>query len=117
MVPFAARGGSDRVARTVAQKLGEALGQPVILEIDQVAKAPPDGSPILMGVAGPIAVNRSLFGNLPSDPPRDFVPIAIVMAAHGDPVGAGMVATLAHPGGNVTGLSSMSEEIDAKRLI
>jgi tripartite-type tricarboxylate transporter receptor subunit TctC len=85
VVPFAAAGGSDTVARTVAQKLGEALGQPVVVEnkpgaggnigTDQVAKAAPDGYTILMGVVGPVAVNPSLFGNLPYDPLRDFAPI------------------------------------------
>ena len=85
MVPFAAGGGSDIVARTVAHKLAEALGQPVVVEntpgaggnigTDQVAKATPDGYTILMGVVGPVAVNPSLFGNLPYDPLRDFAPI------------------------------------------
>jgi tripartite-type tricarboxylate transporter receptor subunit TctC len=85
VVPFAAGGSSDLVARTVAHKVGEALGQPVIVEnkpgsggnigSDHVAKAPLDGSTILMGVVGPITVNPSLFGNLPYDPLRDFVPI------------------------------------------
>jgi tripartite-type tricarboxylate transporter receptor subunit TctC len=85
VVPFAAGGGSDLVARTVAQKLSEALGQPVIVEnkpgaggnigTDQVAKAMPDGYTIVMGVFGPIAVNPSLFSNLPYDPVRDFAPI------------------------------------------
>ena len=42
--------------------------------------------------------------------------IPIVMATHGDPVGRGAVASLARPGGNITGLSSMSLDLDAKRL-
>jgi tripartite-type tricarboxylate transporter receptor subunit TctC len=85
IVPFAAGGGSDIVARTVGQKLGELLGQTVVVEnkpgaggnigTDQVAKAAPDGYTIVMGVFGPIAVNPSLFGNLPYDPIRDFAPI------------------------------------------
>jgi len=85
VVPFAAGGGSDIVARTVATKLAEALGKPVVVEnkpgaggnigTDLVAKALPDGYTIVMGVFGPIAVNPSLFGNLPYDPLRDFAPI------------------------------------------
>lgn len=85
VVPFAAGGGSDIVARTVGQKLAESLGQPVVIEnkpgaggnigTDQVAKATPDGYTILMGVFGPIAVNPSLFSKLPYDPIRDFEPI------------------------------------------
>jgi putative tryptophan/tyrosine transport system substrate-binding protein len=42
--------------------------------------------------------------------------IPIVMANAGDPVGEGLVASLARPGGNVTGLSSMSFELATKRL-
>jgi putative tryptophan/tyrosine transport system substrate-binding protein len=42
--------------------------------------------------------------------------IPIVMATSGDPVGAGLIASLAHPGGNVTGLSSVSTELTGKRL-
>jgi len=42
--------------------------------------------------------------------------IPIVMANIGDPVGAGLVASLARPGGNVTGLASLSPELNTKRL-
>ena len=42
--------------------------------------------------------------------------VPIVMASIGDPITAGVVSSVAHPGGNVTGLTSMSPEIDAKRL-
>jgi tripartite-type tricarboxylate transporter receptor subunit TctC len=85
IVPFAAGGGSDIVARTVGMKLAELLGQPVVVEnkpgaggnigTDQVAKSVPDGYTIVMGVVGPIAINPSLFGNLPYDSVRDFAPI------------------------------------------
>ena len=85
VVPFAAGGGSDIVARTVAQKVSESIGQPVVVEnkggaggnigTDLVAKSAADGYTIVMGVFGPIAVNPSLFGNLPYDPVRDFAPI------------------------------------------
>lgn len=85
VVPFAAGGPSDVVARTIAQKLGEALAQPVLVEnkpgaggnigTDFVAKAAPDGYTIVMGVVGPVAVNPSLFGNLPYNPVSDFAPI------------------------------------------
>ena len=42
--------------------------------------------------------------------------IPIVMTSPGDPVGAGLVASLARPGGNVTGLSALSPELNTKRL-
>jgi tripartite-type tricarboxylate transporter receptor subunit TctC len=85
IVPFAAGGGSDVTARTIALKLQDALGQPVIVEnkpgaggnigTEMAAKAAPDGYTIVMGVVGPVAVNPSLFGNLTYDPLRDLAPI------------------------------------------
>ena len=42
--------------------------------------------------------------------------IPIVMVSAGDPVGEGLVASLARPGGNVTGFSSLSYELNTKRL-
>jgi putative tryptophan/tyrosine transport system substrate-binding protein len=47
---------------------------------------------------------------------RATTTIPIVMAIAGDPVGAGLVASLAWPGGNVTGLSSLGTELNSKRL-
>jgi putative tryptophan/tyrosine transport system substrate-binding protein len=38
------------------------------------------------------------------------------MAASGNPVGTGLVASLAHPGGNITGLSAIVEDLHAKRV-
>jgi tripartite-type tricarboxylate transporter receptor subunit TctC len=85
IVPFAPGGGSDITARTVAQKLQDALGQSIIVEnrpgaggnigTDMAARAAPDGYTILMGVVGPVAVNPSLFDNLGYDPLRDLAPI------------------------------------------
>ena len=42
--------------------------------------------------------------------------IPIVMANAGDPVGAGLVASLARPGGNITGFSGLAPELNTKRL-
>jgi tripartite-type tricarboxylate transporter receptor subunit TctC len=88
IVPFAAGGGSDLVARTVAQKLTEALGQPVIVDnrtgaagsigTEIAAKAPPDGHALLLGSNGPLAINPSLYARLPYDAARDFAPVALV---------------------------------------
>jgi putative ABC transport system substrate-binding protein len=44
------------------------------------------------------------------------VTIPIVMAQVGDPVGSGFVASLARPGGNITGLSTLAPELSGKRL-
>jgi tripartite-type tricarboxylate transporter receptor subunit TctC len=88
---FAVGGTTDILARFLAEKLREQVGQPVIVEnrpgaggnigSDSVAKATPDGYTVLLGASGPLAVNVSLFENLPFDPRRDFIPIIQITAA------------------------------------
>lgn len=88
VVPFAAGGGTDIVARTVGLKLSEALGQPVVVDnrvgaagtigTDFVAKSAGDGYTLLMGSNGPMAITPSLQAKLPYDPLRDFAPVALV---------------------------------------
>ncbi len=85
IVPYAAGGAVDIVARTIGQPLAEALKQPVIVDnrpgasanigMEMVAKATPDGYTLLMASNG-IATNMALFPNLTFDGRRDFVPIA-----------------------------------------
>ena len=87
IVPFAPGGGNDLIGRTIAQKLNEAWGVPVIVEnrtgaggnigTDFVAKAAPDGYTLLVGYVGNLAINPFLFGKLPYDPVRDFTPITL----------------------------------------
>jgi tripartite-type tricarboxylate transporter receptor subunit TctC len=84
-------GTNDLVARLVAPKLQEALGQSVIVEnkggaggnigTDMVAKAAPDGHLIMVGYNGPIAVNVSLFDKMPYDPQKDLAPITLAVTA------------------------------------
>lgn len=84
-------GTNDLVARLIAPKLQEVLGQPVLVEnkaggggnigADMVAKAAPDGHMLLIGYNGPIAVNVSLFANLPYDPLKDLAPITLAVTA------------------------------------
>ena len=79
----------DLSSRVVAQKLQEALGQPVIVELrpgaggviaaESVAKAVPDGYTLLMGAIATHAINPSLMPNLPYDAIRDFRHIALVV--------------------------------------
>jgi tripartite-type tricarboxylate transporter receptor subunit TctC len=88
VVPFAPGGQPDVVARALAEPLGKALGQTVIIEnkpgaggniaADFVVKAPADGYTLLMGTNGPLAVSPALFKNLPYDPERDLTPITLV---------------------------------------
>src|SRR5258706_8873939 len=85
IVPYAAGGAVDIVARTIGQPLAEALKQPVIVDnrpgasanigMEMVAKATPDGYTLLMASNG-IATNMALFANLAFDGRRDFTPIA-----------------------------------------
>jgi tripartite-type tricarboxylate transporter receptor subunit TctC len=88
IVGFAAGGGTDIAARMVAQKLSDALGQPVIIDNRPgaggttgnlaAAKASPDGYTLLMTANGPHAIAPSLYKSLPYDVFRDYAPIALV---------------------------------------
>src|SRR5216684_1845495 len=90
VVPFAAAGPTDVIARIVAQKLSDAWGQQVYTEnvpgaggntgIAMAAKAPPDGYTILVVSTGFI-VNPSMYAKLPYDPIKDFSPITLVAAS------------------------------------
>lgn len=87
--PFAPGGTADILARLVGQKLGEQLGQSVVVDnrggaggnigTALGAKAPPDGYTIILGVVSPLAINVSLYGSrLPYDPIKDFEPISLI---------------------------------------
>src|SRR5947208_11830064 len=83
IVPFAAGGAVDVLARLLGAKLSEAIGQPVLVEnrpgvggnlgADAVAKSPPDGYMILQTPNGQ-AITPALYRNLPFDPVKDFIP-------------------------------------------
>ncbi len=88
LVGFAPGGGTDVVARVIAQKLQESLGQPVIVEnkpgatgtiaADAVAKSAPDGYTLIMGHVNSHAIAPNLFKNLPYDAIADFAPVTYV---------------------------------------
>lgn len=85
VLPFAAGGGTDLLARALAQDLSERFGQQFIVEnrtgaggnvgAGAVAKAAPDGYTILFGTPGPLANNKLMYKNLPFDPEQAFAPI------------------------------------------
>src|ERR1700712_453663 len=87
VVPFAPGGGTDVIARTLAQEMAKDLGASIIIEnkpgagtiigTQAVATSAPDGYTLLMGTFAN-AVNPSLNSKLPYDPHRDFAPVALV---------------------------------------
>ena len=90
VVPYAPGGGADSVARIVAKKVAENIGQPIVIEnkggagsivgTDLVAKAEPDGYTLLLGQSGPISINPAVYKSLPYDPVKDFAPITMTTA-------------------------------------
>ena len=88
VVPYPPGGPLDTMARLLAEKIRGPLGQPVIVEnkpgaggnvgADLIAKANPDGYTLVMGAVATHAINPWLFANIPSDPVKDFAPVALV---------------------------------------
>ena len=93
IVPVAAGGNVDTVARGVTQRLSDNIGQPVIVEnrsgasatigANAVAKAAPDGYTLSMGQLTPNAIASALFAKLPYDAVKDFVSIILVGTSPG----------------------------------
>jgi tripartite-type tricarboxylate transporter receptor subunit TctC len=87
VVPLAAGGPGDILARAIGQKLSESVGQPVVIDnrpgantnigTEAVSKSPPDGYTLLL-TASTHTINPSLYANLPFDPIKDFAPITLV---------------------------------------
>jgi tripartite-type tricarboxylate transporter receptor subunit TctC len=88
VVPFAAGGTTDILARAVAPELSKAFGQQFIVDnragaggnvgAEIVARSAPDGYTLLMGTVGTHGINRALYDKLPFDPIKDFVPVTLV---------------------------------------
>jgi len=108
VVPFAAGGGTDTMARVIANNLNKALQQPFIVEnkpgaggnlgLAMVAKAAKDGYTLLM-VTNNIAINPSLYKKVNYHPTRDFAPIAMV--------GSSPVAISVHPSLKIDNLADL----------
>ncbi len=91
IVPYSAGGGTDAIARVVAQNMGQKLGQTIVVEniataggniaTQTAASAAPDGYTILMANQGPMAVNPHLFKSLKVDTLTAFAPITLIAAA------------------------------------
>ncbi len=91
VIPFAAGGAADTVARALGNRLSETIGQPVVIDnrpggnamigTDAVAKAAPDGYTLLMAVGPPHSVFELFSKKVPFDSVRDFTPISVVGTA------------------------------------
>ena len=90
LVPFAPGGGTDILARVLAQKLEQRLGKPFVIEnrvgagtvlaAGAAAKAAPDGYTLMQATSGTMAMNGTIFKSLPYDPATDLVPVSLVAA-------------------------------------
>ncbi|MCC6780399.1 MAG: tripartite tricarboxylate transporter substrate binding protein [Hyphomicrobiales bacterium] len=90
VVPFAPGGSASTAARSVADKMGEALGQQVVIEnrggaggtlaTRQVAKSPPDGYTLLVVTSATVGTSPSLMQSIGYDPRKDFAPIGLIAA-------------------------------------
>ena len=116
IVPFPPGGPTDIVARPLAQLLGEALKQQVVVDnrggaggsiaADLVAKSPPDGYTLLMGTVGTSAINASLYKHLAYDPIESFTPLAAVAS--------GPIAVVVGPGLAVRSLAELVAQARAR---
>lgn len=88
VVGYTAGGGSDILARVIAQKMSEGLGQQVVVEnkpgaasmiaTEYVARAAPDGYTILLGASGALAINPAIYKDMKYDAVKDFSPISLL---------------------------------------
>lgn len=88
VVPFPAGGPTDAMARLLAQKLSERLGQQVVIDnrggagggiaAELVARAPADGHTLFFGTTGTMSINPSLYKKLRYDPVKDFAPVSLM---------------------------------------
>jgi tripartite-type tricarboxylate transporter receptor subunit TctC len=90
VVPYAAGGGNDVIARIVAERMSASLGQSIVIEnrggaggtiaTRQVAKAAPDGYTLLIATSS-LAINPSLYPNVGYDPRKDFAPVGLIASS------------------------------------
>jgi tripartite-type tricarboxylate transporter receptor subunit TctC len=117
--PYPPGGSVDVMARILAQKLSDNLGQQFIVEnrsggggntgSDSVAKADPDGYTLLFTAPGPLTVNQTLYSKLTFDPAKDFAPIALFATAP--------IVLIVHPGvaaNNVQELVALAKQNPGK---
>jgi tripartite-type tricarboxylate transporter receptor subunit TctC len=119
IVPFPAGGGNDTIARLVAQGLGNALGQQVVVEnrggangviaMRQAAKAAPDGHTLVFANSSSTSINIALYSNPGYDVRRDFAPIGNIAQ-----MGIGIVSRPDFPAKSVTDLVALAKQQPGK---
>lgn len=106
VLSFPPGGGTDAIARPLAQRMSKSLGQPVIVDhrpgangivaLELVARSPADGYTLILSNVGPIAMNAGLYEKLPYDPVKSFAPVTLV--------GSAQYVLLVHPSTSVKSL-------------
>jgi tripartite-type tricarboxylate transporter receptor subunit TctC len=109
VVPYAAGGGNDVMARIVAEKMSKSLGQQIVIEnkggaggsiaTRQVAKAAPDGYTLGLGGTGTLAINPTLYQNVGYDPRKDFAPVGLIATS--------ALVVLVHPSVEATSIGEL----------
>lgn len=116
VVPFPAGGPTDIVARPFAQRLGEVLGQPVVVDnrggaggnvgAEAVARAAPDGNAMLLATVGVLAINPALYPRLPYNAATDLQALAVIAAAP--------IAVVANPGAGIRTVAELLAQARAQ---
>jgi len=109
VVPVPAGGGTDALARKLAERMAGTLGQPVVVEnrtgsggligAAAVARSKPDGYTLLLGFTGILSISPSLYQSLPLDPLRELEPVAMLVSSP--------LLLVARPGGRVGNLDDL----------
>ncbi len=117
IVPFPAGGATDTVARLLADKMSKPLGQNIIVEnkggaagilgTDMVAKAPPDGHMVTVGLSTSLLINQFLFKKLPYNAQRDLVLVSQIAVAP--------IVLVAHPSVPATNAAELLKYISANK--
>ena len=117
IVPYPPGGGTDAVARTLAEKMGKALGQNIIVDnkagasgvlgMQTVAKAAPDGYTILVALSTQFVINPFLFKKLPYDPNKDIALVSQIVVSP--------IVLLAHPSLPANDVPSLIKHIGANK--
>ena len=118
VVPYAAGGATDFVARTLGERLGKSLGQPVVVDnktgaagaigTGEVSRSKPDGYTLLMTITDSLINNTALYKKLAYDPQKDFVGISQVVRS------PALIST--HPGTGIKNMADLQTKAKAAKL-